>query len=168
MLLSHISSLITASSSRSSKHQAHLESMTPSRNGFQPPLHSLSPTRLALGYPLCLQFLWLLASLWAMSRRGLGKTAQSIAVLEYQRQLCHMPGPFLVVAPLTTLGHWQREIQTWTPMVRSALRSCLCLQRSPLGDSSPVDESAAAVRRYVDKGAAGVLFQLRSGFICLS
>ena len=50
--------------------------------------------------------------------RGLGKTAQSIAVLEYQRQLCHVPGPFLVVAPLTTLGHWQREIQTWTPMVR--------------------------------------------------
>ena len=50
--------------------------------------------------------------------QGLGKTAQSIAVLEYQRQLGGAAGPFLVVAPLTTLGHWQREIETWTPMVR--------------------------------------------------
>eukprot|EP00884_Botryococcus_braunii_P005939 jgi/Botrbrau1/15346/Bobra.0289s0003.2 len=47
---------------------------------------------------------------------GLGKTAQSIAVLEFQHQLLHRKGPFLVVAPLTTLGHWQREIQTWTDM----------------------------------------------------
>uniref|UniRef100_A0A061RW02 Chromodomain-helicase-DNA-binding protein 7 n=1 Tax=Tetraselmis sp. GSL018 TaxID=582737 RepID=A0A061RW02_9CHLO len=46
---------------------------------------------------------------------GLGKTAQSIAVIEAQRQAGFM-GPFLVVAPLTTLGHWKREIETWTPM----------------------------------------------------
>ena len=62
--------------------------------------------------------------------RGLGKTAQSIAVLEYQRQLCHVPGPFLVVAPLTTLGHWQREIQTWTPMVRSLAAAWQCPSRA--------------------------------------
>ena len=24
-----------------------------------------------------------------------------------------------VIAPLTTLGHWQREIETWTDMVNS-------------------------------------------------
>jgi len=47
---------------------------------------------------------------------GLGKTAQSISVLEYQRQFGKSKGPFLVMAPLTTLGHWQREIQTWTDM----------------------------------------------------
>ncbi|KAK9815748.1 hypothetical protein WJX72_008847 [[Myrmecia] bisecta] len=47
---------------------------------------------------------------------GLGKTAQSIAVLEFQSQLCNIRGPFLVIAPLTTLGHWQREIETWTNM----------------------------------------------------
>ena len=52
--------------------------------------------------------------------QGLGKTAQSIATLEFQRQLLGNPGPFLVVAPLTTLGHWRREIETWTPMVRRA------------------------------------------------
>lgn len=50
---------------------------------------------------------------------GLGKTAQSIAVLEYQRQILGIRGPFLVVAPLTTLGHWIREIETWTGMVSS-------------------------------------------------
>jgi chromodomain-helicase-DNA-binding protein 7 len=48
---------------------------------------------------------------------GLGKTAQSIAVLAWLRQHGRVTLPFLVVAPLTTLGHWQREIQTWTGMV---------------------------------------------------
>jgi SNF2 family DNA or RNA helicase len=49
---------------------------------------------------------------------GLGKTAQSIAVLAWLRQYAKAAGPFLVVAPLTTLGHWQREVETWTDMVR--------------------------------------------------
>jgi hypothetical protein len=35
---------------------------------------------------------------------GLGKTAQSIAALEFQRQFAASAGPFLVIAPLTTLG----------------------------------------------------------------
>ena len=51
---------------------------------------------------------------------GLGKTAQSISTLEFQRQLCDIPGPFLIVAPLTTLGHWQREVETWTSMVSAS------------------------------------------------
>lgn len=41
---------------------------------------------------------------------------QSISVLEFRRQKAGVRGPFLVVAPLTTLGHWAREIETWTPM----------------------------------------------------
>ncbi len=49
---------------------------------------------------------------------GLGKTAQSISVLQTLRQVGGVEGPFLVVAPLSTLPHWQREIQTWTDMVR--------------------------------------------------
>jgi SNF2 family DNA or RNA helicase len=53
---------------------------------------------------------------------GLGKTAQSIAVLEHIRQFCGNRGPFLVIAPLSTLGHWQREVETWTTMVRGAAR----------------------------------------------
>jgi len=54
---------------------------------------------------------------------GLGKTAQSISVMAWLRQFGGVTSPFLVVAPLTTLGHWQREIQTWTGMVRPG--SCL-------------------------------------------
>ena len=57
---------------------------------------------------------------------GLGKTAQSISTLECLRQLGNINGPFLLVAPLTTLGHWQREIQTWTDMVR--VRNLQCWQ----------------------------------------
>ncbi|KIY92825.1 chromodomain-helicase-DNA-binding protein [Monoraphidium neglectum] len=47
---------------------------------------------------------------------GLGKTAQSISVMAWLRQFGKVQWPFLVVAPLTTLGHWQREIETWTDM----------------------------------------------------
>lgn len=49
--------------------------------------------------------------------QGLGKTAQSIATLAFQQQFLGITGPHIVIAPLTTLGHWQREIQTWTGMV---------------------------------------------------
>lgn len=38
---------------------------------------------------------------------GLGKTAQSIAALECLRKVASVKGPFLIVAPLTTLPHWQ-------------------------------------------------------------
>ena len=44
---------------------------------------------------------------------GLGKTAQSAAALAFMRQFLGL-GPFLVVAPLTTLGHWAREVSSWT------------------------------------------------------
>jgi SNF2 family DNA or RNA helicase len=41
---------------------------------------------------------------------------QSIAVLEFRRTKAKKRGPFLVIAPLTTLGHWRREMETWTDM----------------------------------------------------
>jgi chromodomain-helicase-DNA-binding protein 7 len=46
---------------------------------------------------------------------GLGKTIQSISVL-YHLSSIGIPGPFLIVAPLSTIGHWQREIESWTGM----------------------------------------------------
>ena len=49
--------------------------------------------------------------------QGLGKTAQSIATLAFLRQFLGIRGPHIVIAPLTTLGHWQCEIETWTGMV---------------------------------------------------
>ena len=50
---------------------------------------------------------------------GLGKTAQSVATMACIQQAMGPILPFLVIAPLTTLGHWVREIETWTDMVRS-------------------------------------------------
>lgn len=56
---------------------------------------------------------------------GLGKTAQSIAVMSWLHQYAGAAAPCLVVAPLTTLGHWKREIETWSDLV-SATHSCWC------------------------------------------
>ena len=47
---------------------------------------------------------------------GLGKTIQSIAFLYYLFSFQNMKGPFLVVAPLSTLQHWKRTVEEWTPM----------------------------------------------------
>jgi len=45
---------------------------------------------------------------------GLGKTIQSLAFLMHLKNCYHIPGPFLVVAPLSTITNWYREIQSWT------------------------------------------------------
>lgn len=46
---------------------------------------------------------------------GLGKTCQSLAMLSHLFQNS-IRGPFLIVAPLATLGHWKSEIEKWTSM----------------------------------------------------
>ena len=45
---------------------------------------------------------------------GLGKTIQTIAFLYHLHSHENMLGPFLVLAPLTTLPQWRREIEKWT------------------------------------------------------
>jgi SNF2 family DNA or RNA helicase len=45
-----------------------------------------------------------------------GKTIQSVSILEHLRSRQHVRGPFLVLAPLSTLGHWKREFEEWTDM----------------------------------------------------
>jgi phytoene dehydrogenase-like protein len=47
---------------------------------------------------------------------GLGKTAQAIAMLDHIWRRESIRGPFLIVAPLWTLAHWQREIEEWTDL----------------------------------------------------
>uniref|UniRef100_S4RNB3 Chromodomain helicase DNA binding protein 9 n=1 Tax=Petromyzon marinus TaxID=7757 RepID=S4RNB3_PETMA len=46
---------------------------------------------------------------------GLGKTIQSIAFLQ-DVALAGVHGPFLVIAPLSTIANWEREFRTWTDM----------------------------------------------------
>lgn len=47
---------------------------------------------------------------------GLGKTIQAISLLHYLQEYQHISGPFLIIAPLSTLSNWTREIMKWTHM----------------------------------------------------
>ncbi len=49
---------------------------------------------------------------------GLGKTLQAISLLGYLREFQRLPGPHLVLVPLSTLGNWQREFNRWCPAIR--------------------------------------------------
>ena len=44
---------------------------------------------------------------------GLGKTIQTIAMLAYLFEK-NVEGPFLVVAPLSTITNWNNEVHKWT------------------------------------------------------
>lgn len=46
---------------------------------------------------------------------GLGKTIQSITLLS-EVYAAGIQGPFLVIAPLSTITNWEREFSTWTNM----------------------------------------------------
>ena len=47
---------------------------------------------------------------------GLGKTVQSTCFIEHMHRVNNIHGPFLIVAPLSTLYHWKREIEGWTDL----------------------------------------------------
>jgi ATP-dependent DNA helicase len=51
---------------------------------------------------------------------GLGKTIQTISLLAYLMEN-DINGPFLVVAPLSTLTNWIDELSFWTPTIPSCL-----------------------------------------------
>ncbi|XP_051986264.1 chromodomain-helicase-DNA-binding protein 6-like [Xyrauchen texanus] len=46
---------------------------------------------------------------------GLGKTIQSITFL-FEIFLMGLRGPFLIIAPLSTITNWEREFRTWTDL----------------------------------------------------
>ncbi|KAJ3378317.1 choline dehydrogenase 7, partial [Entophlyctis sp. JEL0112] len=47
---------------------------------------------------------------------GLGKTVQSTVFLDFLFTRCNVKGPFLVIAPLSTIGNWERELNRWSDM----------------------------------------------------
>ncbi|KAG7311586.1 hypothetical protein JYU34_002634 [Plutella xylostella] len=64
---------------------------------------------------------WLLFS-WHNNRNcilademGLGKTIQSLTFVNSVWE-CDIRGPFLIIAPLSTIPNWQREFEGWTDM----------------------------------------------------
>jgi len=46
---------------------------------------------------------------------GLGKTIQTLCFLKFLSEKYNFKGPFLVVAPNSTVYNWQREAQKWCP-----------------------------------------------------
>lgn len=49
---------------------------------------------------------------------GLGKTIQSISVMGYLAEVHNIWGPFLVIAPASTLHNWQQEISRFVPDIK--------------------------------------------------
>ncbi|KAK5166225.1 putative DNA helicase ino80 [Saxophila tyrrhenica] len=49
---------------------------------------------------------------------GLGKTVQSISVMAYLAEVHDIWGPFLVIAPASTLHNWQQEITRFVPDIK--------------------------------------------------
>mmetsp|Transcript_23013 Transcript_23013/g.45496 ORF Transcript_23013/g.45496 Transcript_23013/m.45496 type:complete len:2218 (-) Transcript_23013:218-6871(-) len=47
---------------------------------------------------------------------GLGKTVQSVSLCKYLNDVQQVSGPFLVVVPLSTIPHWQREFDGWSTL----------------------------------------------------
>lgn len=50
---------------------------------------------------------------------GLGKTVQSISVMAYLAEVHNIWGPFLVIAPASTLHNWQQEIARFVPQLKA-------------------------------------------------
>lgn len=60
---------------------------------------------------------------------GLGKTIQTLALLAKVWENESDRGPHLIVAPLSTLGGWERAINEWTPSELTAKHSLFLVER---------------------------------------
>ena len=47
---------------------------------------------------------------------GLGKTIMTLSLFDHLNKFCKLRGPFLILAPLTTLEHWKRIADDWTSL----------------------------------------------------
>ena len=55
---------------------------------------------------------------------GLGKTVQSIATLAHLAERENIWGPFLIIAPASTLHNWEQEFRKFVPTFK--VRVCPC------------------------------------------
>lgn len=60
-------------------------------------------------------FSWCRKNCILADEMGLGKTIQSITFL-FEIFFMGLRGPFLIIAPLSTITNWEREFRTWTEM----------------------------------------------------
>lgn len=47
---------------------------------------------------------------------GLGKTIMTVSLFDHLFKQCKLRGPYLILAPLTTLEHWKRIVDDWTSL----------------------------------------------------
>jgi len=47
---------------------------------------------------------------------GLGKTIMTMGFLDHMAKIWKIRGPFIVIAPLSTLDHWKKVAEEWTQM----------------------------------------------------
>jgi chromodomain-helicase-DNA-binding protein 1 len=84
-------------------------------------------TRLVLMLTLLLYWCCVLLTLcWLIvltDEMGLGKTIQCIALLAFLALQRGVTGPFLVVAPLSTVASWQRECEKWAAFLNTVVYS---------------------------------------------
>lgn len=52
---------------------------------------------------------------------GLGKTIQTISLITYLIEAKQVPGPYLVIVPLSTLTNWTLEFERWAPTVKKVV-----------------------------------------------
>lgn len=64
---------------------------------------------------------------------GLGKTIQAISMIAHLKEM-KVPGPFLIVAPLSTLGNWVNEFRRWTPEIETILYHGTKQERAEMRD----------------------------------
>mmetsp|Transcript_975 Transcript_975/g.2405 ORF Transcript_975/g.2405 Transcript_975/m.2405 type:complete len:1009 (+) Transcript_975:3343-6369(+) len=67
---------------------------------------------------------------------GLGKTIQTIALFQYIIEEKKNFGPFLVVAPLSTLSNWVMEFGRWAPGIAKVIYKGTPLERKKLMQSA--------------------------------
>lgn len=63
---------------------------------------------------------------------GLGKTIQTISLITYLVEVKKIPGPFLVIVPLSTLTNWNLEFEKWAPTVKKVTYKGTPTQRKAL------------------------------------
>lgn len=73
---------------------------------------------------------------------GLGKTIQTISFLAYLREK-GTNGPFLVVAPLSTLSNWIEEFARWSPSIPVVLYHGTPAERAEIRSKKLRDEHSA-------------------------
>jgi chromodomain-helicase-DNA-binding protein 7 len=47
---------------------------------------------------------------------GLGKTIMTLSLFDHLHKAYKLRGPYLILAPLTTLEHWKRIADEWTSL----------------------------------------------------